>query len=88
MTILHRKMYFRRFWHSTAAYAVANDMKIMGTSFQVNSLKWPTDLLQPNLVIFLTVSEAERVRRHSTRLELTNTEEEQALAKDEVFREK
>ena len=87
MSILKSILFFR-FWHSTAAYAVANDMKVMGTSFQVNSLKWPTDLLQPNLVIFLTVSEAERVRRHSTRHQLTNTEEEQALAKDKVFREK
>lgn len=78
-----------RFWHSTAAYGIGNDMKMNMENANVSSLKldWPSDLLQPNMVLFLFVSEAERIRRHSTRVQQTNTVEEQSLAKDKTFRE-
>lgn len=49
---------------------------------------WPSDLLLPDLVIFLQVSENERLRRHSTRKDFTNTPEEQTLAEDQIFRQK
>jgi thymidylate kinase len=49
---------------------------------------WPSDLLKPDLVIFLQVSEQERIRRHTSRKDFTNTEEEQTLAKNEAFRNK
>lgn len=52
------------------------------------NLDWPHDLLRPNLVLFLFVSEEERVRRHGTRLLQTNTPEEQTLTKDKTFRDK
>lgn len=83
-----------RFWHSTAAYAVATLTKNTnsgdGASSNVLSedLYWPSDLLKPNLVIFLTVSEKERLRRHRTRKDFTNTVEEQTLAADAEFRQR
>ncbi len=75
-----------RFWHSTAAYALGKSMD-EETLKNIN-LDWPHDLLKPNLVLFLFVSEEERVRRHATRLLQTNTPEEQTLAKDQTFRDK
>jgi len=74
-----------RYWHSTAAYAVANEIKA-GDSTSVFDLSWPADLLQPDLVIFLQVSEKERMRRFESRREVTNTKEEQRLAADQDFR--
>ncbi|KAG4072655.1 hypothetical protein HA402_004744 [Bradysia odoriphaga] len=75
-----------RFWHSTAAYAIGRTTD-EEKSKNVN-LDWPHDLLKPNLVLFLLVSEEERVRRHATRLLQTNTPEEQSIAKDQSFRER
>jgi len=74
-----------RYWHSTAAYAVANEIK-SGDTTSVFDLSWPSDLLQPDVVIFLQVSETERMRRFSSRRALTNTKEEQLLAGDQDFR--
>ncbi|CAG7725937.1 unnamed protein product [Allacma fusca] len=77
-----------RFWHSTAAYGIGNDIKRnANTDLGELKLDWPGDLLQPNMVLFLFVSETERLRRHSSRLLQTNTPEEQSLAKDQAFRE-
>lgn len=75
-----------RFWHSTSAYAVAHQLKSDPESFEKSDLIWPVDLLQPDLVVFLQVSEKERLRRHSSRKEFTNTKEEQTLAEDGKFR--
>ncbi|KAJ6633819.1 UMP-CMP kinase 2, mitochondrial [Pseudolycoriella hygida] len=75
-----------RFWHSTAAYALGyttDEEKLKNVN-----LDWPHDLLQPNLVLLLFVSEEERVRRHATRLLRTNTPEEQSLAKNQIFRDR
>lgn len=76
-----------RFWHSTAAYALAHLQKYNGI-VDDTPLTWPKDLLQPDLVIFLQVSEKERLRRHSSRADFTNTKEEQTLAEDSRFRQK
>lgn len=75
-----------RFWHSTAAYAVGR-IEDREKSQNIN-LDWPHDLVQPNLVLLLLVSEEERVRRHATRLLQTNTSEEQSLANDQAFRDR
>lgn len=75
-----------RFWHSTAAYALGKSNE--EEKSKNTNLDWPHDLLKPNLVLFLFVSEEERVRRHATRLLQTNTPEEQTLAKDPIFRDK
>ncbi|ODN01933.1 UMP-CMP kinase 2, mitochondrial [Orchesella cincta] len=75
-----------RYWHSTSAYAMAHQLRSEPESFEKSDLIWPADLLQPDLVVFLQVSEKERLRRHSTRKEFTNTKEEQTLAEDSRFR--
>jgi len=93
-SILLFQFSLHRFWHSTAAYAVANVMRSCeyssgdGQGAAKVDLSWPSDLLKPNLVIFLTVSEKERVRRHQSRNDFTNTPEEQILAKEAEFRDK
>jgi thymidylate kinase len=83
-------IYFR-FWHSTASYAYAHLIRT-GTVPEASALSkeliWPVDLLQPNLVIYLTVSESVRLNRHGSRANFTNTVEEQVLAADSSFREK
>jgi UMP-CMP kinase 2 len=78
----------KRFWHSTAAYAMAHQIKTLGEQPKPEDFVWPEDLLKPDLVIFLTVSEQERIRRHSLRQDFTNTAEEQTLAENESFRKR
>ncbi|XP_035702674.1 UMP-CMP kinase 2, mitochondrial-like isoform X2 [Folsomia candida] len=75
-----------RFWHSTAAYAMAHQIKTLGEQPKSEDFIWPDDLLKPDLVIFLQVSEQERIRRHTNRKDFTNTAEEQTLADNESFR--
>ncbi|OCT81204.1 UMP-CMP kinase 2, mitochondrial [Xenopus laevis] len=79
-----------RYWHSTAAYAIATEI---GGS--IHSLppchhdvyQWPRDLLRPDLVILLTVSDEERMRRmHGRGLE--ETKEEKELESNTMFRQK
>ncbi|OCT78967.1 UMP-CMP kinase 2, mitochondrial isoform X1 [Xenopus laevis] len=77
-----------RYWHSTAAYAIATE--IVGS---VHSLppchhevyQWPRDLLRPDLVILLTVSDEERMRRMRGR-GLEETKEEKELESNTMFR--
>ncbi|KAG7259902.1 hypothetical protein CRUP_026551 [Coryphaenoides rupestris] len=77
-----------RYWHSTAAYALAT-----ATSGPVSSLppegsdlyRWPSDLLQPSLVVLLTLDPLERKRRLEDR-GLDQTKEEQDLDHDNLFR--
>lgn len=79
-----------RYWHSTAAYAIATEV-----SGGVRHLppahhpiyQWPKDLLRPDLVVLLTVSPEERVKRLRGR-GLAKTREEEELEADSAFREK
>lgn len=77
-----------RFWHSTAAYALAAQAESVAELPKVGDsiYMWPTDLQPyPDAVFFLKVSEAERIKRHAQR-NTTDTSEEIRLAKDEKFR--
>lgn len=78
-----------RFWHSTAAYALAgqvddvSDLPAAGDPIY----KWPEDLKPyPDKVFFLQVTEAERMRRISRR-KTPHTAEEDRLAKEANFRQ-
>ncbi|KAM4771203.1 UMP-CMP kinase 2, mitochondrial [Rhinophrynus dorsalis] len=79
-----------RYWHSTAAYAIATE-----TGGSVHNLpkchhevyQWPSDLLKPDIVILLTVCDKERVRRMRTR-GLKETKEEKELESNSAFRQK
>ncbi|EFA00847.2 UMP-CMP kinase 2, mitochondrial-like Protein [Tribolium castaneum] len=79
-----------RYWHSTAAYAIAQavydssgatEMPPEGDSFY----KWPQDLLQPSIVIFLDVDEDVRLERLSRRK--TTTTQEDLLKNSKQFRD-
>jgi len=82
-----------RYWYSTAAYAFAHELSNRGKKgFEEHEIleehyHWPSDLLQPDLVVFLVVSEEVRRYRHAYR-STTNTKEEQAIANDDLFRAK
>jgi thymidylate kinase len=76
-----------RYWHSTAAYAISHEItKNIKSSITPADFIWPYDLLQPDLVLFLTVSEEIRVARHAKR-NTTNTKEEKMLTNNGIFRE-
>lgn len=77
-----------RFWHSTAAYAIATAVSgpvsnLPGEGSEV--YRWPGDLLQPTLVFLLTLDPEERKRRLRDR-GLIKTEEEQKLDHNHLFR--
>ncbi|KAL7873361.1 hypothetical protein AOLI_G00124320 [Acnodon oligacanthus] len=79
-----------RYWHSTAAYAIAT--AVSGPVEKLPALgseiyEWPSDLLRPNLVLLLTVSPQERLRRLQHR-GLGQTEEETQLEVNHLFRQK
>lgn len=70
-----------RFWHSTAAYAIATAVggpahNLPGEGSEV--YRWPDDLFQPNLVVLLSLDPEERRRRLRDR-GLIKTEEEEKL---------
>ncbi|XP_026551042.1 UMP-CMP kinase 2, mitochondrial [Pseudonaja textilis] len=79
-----------RYWHSTAAYAIATEI-----TGNVQNLPpphhlvyhWPDDLLSPDIVLLLTVSPEERVRRLQGR-GIEKTREEVDLEANDVFRQK
>jgi UMP-CMP kinase 2 len=80
---------YPRFWHSTAAWAIADEVR--ARSLQLPPCgdplyNWPEDLRKPDIVLFLGVDETVRNARHKGR-NTTNTDEEQQLAKDRLFRE-
>lgn len=81
-------LYLIRFWHSTAAYGVANetssgDLPVVGHPVY----DFPKDLLKPSLVLFLTVKEDVRKQRMKDR-GLQATFEEKSLDKDQLFRQR
>ncbi|ODN00730.1 UMP-CMP kinase 2, mitochondrial [Orchesella cincta] len=75
-----------RFWPSTAAYAISHDVTLKKGSVDPSIYNWPSDLLCPDLVLFLIVTEEVRRYRHAYR-NTTNTPEEQLLANNKEFRE-
>ena len=76
-----------RFWHSTTAYGIANETSSGDLPRPGHSVyHWPTDLLKPRLVLFLTVSEEVRKQRHTGRG--GTTFEERSLNKDQLFRQR
>lgn len=79
-----------RFWHSTAAYAIATEMgggihNLPDAHHDV--YHWPEDLLRPDLVILLIVCDEERIRRIQKR-GLKETKEEKELEVNSMFRQK
>ncbi|XP_018614024.2 UMP-CMP kinase 2, mitochondrial [Scleropages formosus] len=79
-----------RYWHSTAAYAIAtavrgdvNNLPLPGSEVY----RWPGDLLRPDLVLLLTVSAEERLRRIRGRGG-EKTREEMELEANNLFRSK
>lgn len=70
-----------RFWHSTAAYAIATAISGPVCNLPAKGsevYRWPGDLFQPNLVVLLTLDPEERRRRLKDR-GLIKTEEEEKL---------
>nr|XP_033795203.1 UMP-CMP kinase 2, mitochondrial [Geotrypetes seraphini] len=79
-----------RYWHSTAAYAIATEISGGLHNLPVRNhevYQWPEDLLKPDLVVLLTLSQEERVRRLQSR-GIEKTKEEAELEMNVPFREK
>lgn len=77
-----------RFWHSTAAYAIATAVSgpLCNLPEEGSEVyRWPSDLLQPSLVVLLTLDPEERKRRLRDRGQ-GKTEEEQELDHNQLFR--
>ncbi|XP_048048194.1 UMP-CMP kinase 2, mitochondrial [Megalobrama amblycephala] len=77
-----------RYWHSTAAYAIATAVggRVENLPRPGSELyQWPEDLLQPNLVLLLTVNPEERLRRLRDRGQ-DKTIEEAELEINQFFR--
>ncbi|CAF1226296.1 unnamed protein product [Adineta steineri] len=71
-----------RYWPSTIAYQQA---KIIDSN-QIN-ISWPNYLVQPAVIVYIYVDEAERCRRITQRsVSIPVTVEEKQLAEQEVFR--
>ncbi|MEQ2175321.1 hypothetical protein GOODEAATRI_016832 [Goodea atripinnis] len=79
-----------RFWHSTAAYAIATAVTGPVSNLPHDGSEvycWPSDLLQPSLVVLLTLDPEERTRRLRNR-GLMKTDEEQELDHNKRFRDR
>ncbi|XP_041711423.1 UMP-CMP kinase 2, mitochondrial [Coregonus clupeaformis] len=79
-----------RYWHSTAAYAIATAVGgKLGNLPQAGSevYGWPGDLLRPSLVLLLSLSPQERMRRLQVRGQ-DKTREEEELDANHLFRQK
>ncbi|XP_077394213.1 UMP-CMP kinase 2, mitochondrial [Festucalex cinctus] len=77
-----------RFWHSTAAYAIATAISgpVCNLPAEGSELyRWPSDLLQPSLVVLLTLDPEERKRRLKDRGQ-EETKEEHELDLNQIFR--
>ncbi|XP_053564922.1 UMP-CMP kinase 2, mitochondrial [Bombina bombina] len=86
----HSPVIVDRYWHSTAAYAIATE--IGGSAHNLPEshhevYQWPNDLLKPDLVILLTVRDEERIKRIQGR-GLAETKEEKELETNSMFRQK
>lgn len=79
-----------RYWHSTATYAIATEVTggLQHLPPAHHSIyHWPRDLLKPDLVLLLTVSPEERMRRIQGR-GMERTREETELEANSIFRQK
>lgn len=79
-----------RYWHSTATYAIATEVTggLQHLPPVHHSIyQWPRDLLKPDLVLLLTVSPEERMRRIQGR-GMERTREETELEANSIFRQK
>ncbi|XP_068792508.1 UMP-CMP kinase 2, mitochondrial [Struthio camelus] len=79
-----------RYWHSTVAYTIAAEIngKVEDLPPAHHEVyQWPEDLLKPDLVLLLTLSPEERIRRLQGR-GLEKTKEEAELEANSLFREK
>ncbi|XP_042243722.1 UMP-CMP kinase 2, mitochondrial [Thunnus albacares] len=77
-----------RFWHSTAAYAIATAVSgpVCNLPAEGSEMyRWPSDLLQPSLVVILTLDPEERKRRLRDRGQ-EKTVEEHKLDHNQLFR--
>ena len=77
-----------RYWHSTASYAIATAVGGPVSSLPPEGsplYRWPPDLLQPSLVVLLTLDPRERRRRLEVRGQ-GQTDEEQELDHNLLFR--
>ncbi|XP_006626242.3 UMP-CMP kinase 2, mitochondrial [Lepisosteus oculatus] len=86
----HSPVIVDRYWHSTAAYAIATEVSGKAENLPALSsdvYRWPSDLLKPDLVVLLTVSPAERQRRLQARGG-NKTKEEAELEANQLFRQK
>uniref|UniRef100_A0A1B6KQ92 Thymidylate kinase-like domain-containing protein n=2 Tax=Graphocephala atropunctata TaxID=36148 RepID=A0A1B6KQ92_9HEMI len=80
-----------RFWHSTAAYAIAQqtverpnaNIPPEGDSVY----EWPGDLLRPDIVFFLSVSESKRLDRLMRRKSKEVTREELKMKDNKALRD-
>ncbi|XP_061185634.1 UMP-CMP kinase 2, mitochondrial-like [Saccostrea echinata] len=87
-TCQERPVIMDRYWHSTAAYGIANETSNEDIPQEGHWVyKWPHDLLTPDIVLFLTVSEEIRKQRMMGRGG-EKTMEEKHLDKDRLFRER
>ncbi|KAJ8929680.1 hypothetical protein NQ314_017607 [Rhamnusium bicolor] len=80
-----------RFWHSTAAFALAQAVQDYPEKYVMPSESdtvycWPDDLFKPDIVLLLNVSEEVRRERHSRRE--TVTTQENLLKSCTQFRQK
>ncbi|XP_045470780.1 UMP-CMP kinase 2, mitochondrial-like [Harmonia axyridis] len=81
-----------RFWHSTTAYALAQMKENYYDVMKSTELpekgsdvyEWPTDLLKPDIIIYLDVSENMRIQRLSRRA--SKTDQENLLEAKQEFR--
>lgn len=77
-----------RYWHSTAAYAIATEVTEGGNILPPPDspvYSFPSDLLEPDFVFFLTVTEENRLKRIAHRTGVTP--EEDKLKKEKLFRD-
>lgn len=77
-----------RYWHSTAAYAIATEVTQAGNILPPPDsavYNFPSDLLEPDFVLFLMVTEENRMKRIASRADVTP--EEDQLKKDKDFRD-
>ncbi|XP_054287458.1 UMP-CMP kinase 2, mitochondrial-like [Macrosteles quadrilineatus] len=88
---INKPVIMDRFWHSTAAYAIAQQAveDYNGTLPAENDevYEWPHDLLKPDIVFFLSVSESKRLDRLMRRKNKSVTREELRMKDNKELRE-